>query len=330
MYFCVKVPKNTAEEIRKKLIEKGVFDFDRKVKRLDGFVLLPVKVCVEEYECVVDKNPIFSLRNIPSKKIKELCGIEIDSWERYGDVVLIKFPDLDEKKIKEIGKAVAEVLDVKCVLWDMGIEGEFREPKVKIIYGNITETVHTENGIKFKFDPTKIMFSSGNVGERIRMSKINMEGEVVVDMFAGIGYFSLPIAKYTGAKRVYACEKNPVAFRYLCENVILNNLERKVIPIIGDNREVAPENIADRVVMGYIKTEKFLEKAMRVLKKGGGIIHYHDVFHKSVCKIQPINILKNYGKKYGFVLKEYQIRKVKSYAPNLNHMVVDAVFIPQK
>jgi len=330
MYICVKVPKNIAEEVRKKLIEKGIFDFNRKVKRSDGFVLLPVKKYVEEYECVEDKNPIFSSRKIPSEKIKELCSVEIDSWERYGDVVLIKFSDLDEEKIKEIGRAVAKVLGVKCVLWDMGVEGEFREPKVKVIYGNITETVHIENGIKYKFDPTKIMFSSGNVGERIRMSKINMEGEVVVDMFAGIGYFSLPIAKYTGAKRVYACEKNLVAFRYLCENIILNNVEKKLIPIMGDNREVAPENVADRVVMGYIKTEKFLDKAMRVLKKGGGVIHYHDVFHKSVCKTRPISILKKYGKKYGFILKEYQIRKVKSYAPNLNHMVVDSVFVSQK
>lgn len=41
------------------------------------------------------------------------------------------------------------------------------------------------------------MFSSGNRSEKLRMGKLDCRDEVVVDLFAGIGYFVLPfLVKY--------------------------------------------------------------------------------------------------------------------------------------
>lgn len=56
---------------------------------------------------------------------------------------------------------------------------------------------HRENGITYSFDATKCMFSSGNLSEKLRMSRLDCTNEIVVDLFAGIGYFSLPfLVKY--------------------------------------------------------------------------------------------------------------------------------------
>ncbi len=230
------------------------------------------------------------MADIPFLQIKQSLSTKIppefvnklpEKWEKIGDVLTIVLPlVLDEYK-NIIGKKYAEVLNCKTVLKDIGgIKGEFRVPNVEIIYGSKnTETTHKENGIKYRLDPQKLMFSSGNMDERIRMANISNKNETIVDLFAGIGYFALPIAIYSKPKKIFACEKNQIAFDYLNENIILNDVASIVEPIKGDNRDVAPKNIANRVIMGYIdKTEKFLPNAIDCLKNHIGIIHYHNTF----------------------------------------------------
>lgn len=51
---------------------------------------------------------------------------------------------------------------------------------------------HRENGIIYSFDATKCMFSWGNLSEKRRIAQLDCRNEVIVDLFAGIGYFVLP------------------------------------------------------------------------------------------------------------------------------------------
>lgn len=93
------------------------------------------------------------------------------------------------------------------------IHGETRKPDYELLYGNDTITVHVENGVKYKLDVARIMFSPANVKERVRMAEVAKPGELVVDMFAGIGHLSLPMTVHKGA-RVIAIEKDPYTFRF--------------------------------------------------------------------------------------------------------------------
>ncbi len=111
-----------------------------------------------------------------------------------------------------------------------------------------TETIHTEHGTRYGLDPAAVMFSPGNQAERARMGEIVEADERVFDMFAGIGYFTLPMAR-AGA-RVTATELNPTAFRYL-ENAMLNDVPDRVDAYMTDCRDLAERVEADRVVMGY-------------------------------------------------------------------------------
>ena len=261
-------------------------------------------------------------KEIPSDLLKELP----DKWEKVGDVLTIVIPP-EFKNYKElIGKNYAKVLGCKTVLNHIGgIKGEFRTPKTEIIYGSKnTETIHKENGIRFKLDPQKIMFSSGNLKERIRMSNISNKKETVVDLFAGIGYFTLPIAVYSKPKKIYAIEKNPLSFDYLCQNIVLNNVIDIVEPLKGDNRKIAPKNIADRVIMGYIKdTYKFLPLAINCLKNHQGVIHYHDKFPEKVVPEKPMKIVEKVANKKHCTAKLLKYEQVKSYAPGISHFVFD-------
>ena len=267
------------------------------------------------------------IKNLLSKEIPlELLDRLPDKWEKIGDVLTIVLPSVLDDYKNIVGKKYAEVLNCKTVLKNIGgIKGEFREPNVEIIYGSKnTITIHKENKVKYKLDPQKIMFSSGNMNERIRMATISNENETVIDLFAGIGYFTLPIAVYSKSKKIFACEKNKVAFDFLCQNIVLNNVTDIVEPRMGDNRKVAPTNIADRIIMGYINdTHKFLPVAIDCLNNHTGIIHYHNTFADEIVPEKPMKIVEKEAKKKRCKAEILDFKHVKSYAPGISHYVFD-------
>lgn len=274
-------------------------------------------------------------RKKPLQEIKENLSGVIPShlsnliprkWEKVGDILILRISDELRVFSKELAGVYADVLGCRTVLEDLcGIIGEYREPNVQLLHGDPnTETVHVENGVKYKLDASKIMFSSGNIKERIHMAKISNKNEVVVDLFAGIGYFSLPIALYSEPRRVYACEKNPIAYDYLCQNIVLNGITNIVNPLQGDNRQVAPKGIADRVIMGYLQdTHIFLPTAIQTLKGEGGIIHYHEVCPDKLMPDRHIRYVKRAAEAENKEMVVLNQRKVKSYAPGVSHVVVD-------
>ena len=272
------------------------------------------------------------------KKIlnNEIPGFLIDSlpckWEKIGDVLILK---LDEELLRYqdvIGRVYSSVLKCRTVLNDIGgVSGEFREPNVEVVYGcKDTETIHKENGIHFKLDPQKVMFSSGNMDERIRMANISRRDEVVVDLFAGIGYFSIPMAVYSKPKKIFACEKNPVAYDYLCQNIVLNNVVDIVEPVFGDNKKVAPRGVADRVIMGYIDgTEGFLTVAFDSLRNNTGFIHFHEKYSEKIVPGALMQVVQKVAVRYNKKVYLLKYRKVKSYAPGIGHFVFD-LFVDEK
>ena len=273
------------------------------------------------------ETPFENIKKILSNQIpKDLIRKIPDKWEKTGDVLTIKLPTRLKKYKKEIGKKYAEVLNCKTVLNDIGgISGKYRTPNVELIYGSKkTETIHKENGIKYKLDPQKIMFSSGNIDERLRMANISNTNEIVVDLFAGIGYFTIPIAVYSKPKKIYACEINPSSYDYLCTNIVINNVVSIVEPLKGDNREISPRNIADRVIIGYFSDiHEFLPTAITCLKNYTGIIHYHNTFPDKIVPETPLKTIKKIAGQYERKIKLLKCKHVKTYAPGISHFVLD-------
>lgn len=256
------------------------------------------------------------------------------STQIIGDILLLKFSkDLSENEKMDIAERLKEKMKkIKTICEIKGIEGEFREPKIKILVGNDTTTIHKEHGILYSIDVSKLMFSKGNLYERNRIIKMVKENEVIVDMFSGIGYFSLGIAKYAKPKVIYAIEKNPVALDFLIKNIKLNRVEDKIIPILGDCRDIARQSnfqkIADRVIMGYLKnTQDFLESAFLFLRNEG-VIHFHNTYKKEELWEKPIDTIEKFANENNYKIdKIISKRIVKSYAPKIYHVVLDVKLI---
>ena len=252
-------------------------------------------------------------------------------WEQWGDVVVLQFrPKVALKTRKAAAKIVGEELGARCVVEDGGgVGGEFRQPEVRVLFGEGTRTVHKENGLRYALDVAQVMMASGNQAERARAAAMDCRGETVVDLFAGIGYFTIPLAAKAKADRVYACEKNPASFAFLEENVKLNKVADRVTALEGDCRKVAPSGVADRVFLGYIHgTEAFLPAAMRALKPEGGVLHYHEAYpQETKFRDAYAAIMRKCGAEHE--IKIIDAREVKSFAPGIDHVAVEAQVRPR-
>ena len=317
----------------RRLMDSGKVDIHAKISKDDRFRYVPILpqfvdgLISEGFDTVEGEAHTMDRRS-PQEKVHEILsgypeleGIIPERWEFVGDIVIVKMDPACTPYSDVIGKAYAEVLGAKTVCADVkGVSGEFRRPSMKVIYGTDTESVRLENGIRYGFDVTKVMFASGNTDERMRMRNQDCSGETVVDMFAGIGYFTLPLAKYSGAKRVFACEKNPDSYGFLLRNIRDNGVEDVVIPILGDNRDLRGRAFADRILMGYVQTtSEFLPAALRMLKPSG-LIHYHDTFYVHEYR-ERIERIFSENCPNGYSIEG--IREVKSFAPSVSHYVVD-------
>lgn len=320
----LRVPKKEGQEHLKRLKEENRLDPERKISEEGDDLLIPVREGGNEERSDLEKripsniSPFYQIKqklNLPDKEKKKLP----DRWEMIGEVLLIKLPEELYDRKEEVAEVYAEVLGAKSVMLQGSIKGREREPVVENIYGEETETVHVENEVLYKLDTAKLMFSSGNIDERIRMAEEVEKDEVIVDMFAGIGYFSLPMAVHGEPEKIHALEINPTAFRYLEENIELNSVGNTVEPHLIDNRQFLFGE-ADRIVMGYLhETWRYLDKAVEFLN-GEGIIHYHTTCADSVF---PEEVKKELKDDIDAEFRVLKIKNLKSYAPHVFHVVAD-------
>ncbi|MDO8869171.1 MAG: class I SAM-dependent methyltransferase family protein [Methanobacteriaceae archaeon] len=236
-------------------------------------------------------------------------------WKKIGHVLLV------DKDI-ENPKKLLEMKGIETVVKLGNIGGKKREPDVKILAGSNTETIHRENGCIFKLDVARVMWSKGNTNERMRIANIIGEGERVLDMFAGIGYFTIPAAVHSKAEIIHSIEINPVSYGYLNENMSLNKVENIVKPVLGDSMDIAPQFSVDRVLMGYIgNTQDYLKSAIAALDESG-IIHYHESVYEKIKFERPEErIRKSAG---GMDVEILNKRVIKKYSPGVVHVVIDA------
>lgn len=330
------VPREKAEELRRRLALLHLVDKRHAIVEEGERIVIPLmsvpdSTLLDMFHASLMEGA-FSQRGSfvdPIDEVRASAAIPEDlkpklpgKWELFGDVGVFRLEPGLEKYEYEIARAYASVLGLKAVLREVGpIQGEYRMPTMKVLLGSDTVAVHVENRILYKLDVSDIMFSSGNQEERLRMAGLRCESETVVDMFAGIGYFSLPLAVYQKPKRVIACEINPKAHGYLVENVRLNKVGSIVEPVLGDNRDLPGEAIADRVIMGYVKTtHEFLPTALRLVKDGG-MIHYHDTCPNNLLPEQPLQRLQDAARPG--TVQVLRAKAIKSYAPGVSHVVLD-------
>ena len=294
----------------------------------------PAQELVTNIEKLLSKNSIILTPEMASYLPKK--------WELLGDLALVPSDVLNteewhiirsknETLYQEIWQEIANSLRVSRIARQSEIANDkLRSSQVKMIIGDSGEVEFTDNGVKFWLDVTKVMFSSGNVTERHRIGEIDMTGEIVVDAFSGIGYYTLPMLVRSNAKHIYACELNPNSINALTKGAELNAVSNKLTILEGDNQITLQSlsNIADRVHLGILpSSENTWQLAVNCLKQSGGIIHIHmNVREKEIDSFVDycLEQLKQYAAQRDFNTIQLQhVEKVKWYAPHIRHIVID-------
>ncbi len=248
------------------------------------------------------------------------------SWAVVGRVILVRLGDAPRPA--EVGEALLALHGgADTVLAREGISGPHREPSVRVIAGDgDTETVHHEHGTAYALDLAEVMFSPGNKAERTRMGEIVTGSERVLDAFAGIGYFALPMA--SAGATVTAVERNPTAFRYLLENAQLNDVADRLSAYRGDNRDIVPTLAADgltvdRAVLGHYDAWESLDAVLPALGSGG-TIHLHEATPDALVPDRPLDRLNRATDAADRSVVEWDARRVKGHSEGVAHVVIDA------
>jgi tRNA wybutosine-synthesizing protein 2 len=228
-------------------------------------------------------------------------------YQRIGNIVVIHGPEPSKTEIEEIDRRTGAA----GILWIRSLNGVERIPETVLLAGEAGDVLHREEGISYWIDPSRVMFSQGNREEKKRMAKSVKKGERIADMFAGIGYFTLPVAG-AGAY-VHAMELNPVACEYLQRNCRENNVADRVTVSCGDCR-TSLKGLYDRFIMGHFDALSMLPDALEHAEKGA-VLHLHSRGH---VPPSPEEITREYGFEASVIT-----RKIKKYSPHQWHFVQD-------
>ena len=260
-------------------------------------------------------------------------------WEKFADVVILP----QDAFIEEAGgqddslwKAVADALNVKRVARMGEIQGKLRKSGVELLLGDDDWVVRREHGIDFGYNFTQCMWSAGNVTERGRIANANHEGEKILDLYAGIGYYTLPFlsegakgpngerGQGRGGAHVVACEWNPVAVKALRWSLSKNGLTERCTVIEGDNQDQEFQPEFDRINLGLLpSSEDGYTLALQALKPEGGMLHVHGLASGGNEEEWAANLVHTLEKMGSFSCSVEHIEGVKWYAPHQRHIVVD-------
>jgi tRNA (guanine37-N1)-methyltransferase len=262
----------------------------------------------------------------------------VKSYDIVGDIIVIRVhPDL-ESKVAVIAEALhtiyPRVRTIAAVPLHSHTAELYRTRDLAVIWGDERmETTHKECGCSFTVNLKQVFFSPRLSYERMRVAGSVSAGETIINMFSGVGCFSILIAKMQPQTTIYSIDVNPSAIECMKANAALNRVEGTVIPVHGDAGEALEtlEGAADRVLMPLPeRAYSFLPLAVRALKRDtGGVIHYYDVstgrkdgdlFHKPVERVSDI-VSSAFGSSWRIAVEEKRV--VRSVAPRTYHVVLD-------
>ena len=347
---CLKVSKTYGEKAIILVRELNLLNRDLKIQQMEDHLHIPLvyepsPIDVGKFNKNLPKFEIsvceFSTR---AKRPLKLVDILEDKLTPYllaslphaidfvGNIAVIEVPPKLEPYKNILGEALLKAYRrVHTVLAKSGaVGGVFRVRNFEVIAGTgKTETVHREYNCTYYVDLKKAYFSPRLSHEHDRVASQVEVGETVVDMFTGVGPFSILVAKRHDTVQVYAIDANPDAISYLKKNIEANRVKDKVSPIFGDARKVIREQlvgVADRVVMNLPeKAIEYVDVACEAIKPKGGVIHFYD-FTKAPSPLDTakIRLIEAVKKATRNVEKILFVRRVRATAPYEWQTVVDA------
>lgn len=192
------------------------------------------------------------------------AGAKLTSFETIGHIAHLNVHDEQLPFKNVIAKVIYDKNQpkIKSVVNKVGaITNEFRVPTLEVLAGiddMVTEV--KQHRATFRLDYGLVYWNSRLEEEHKRMVSLFQDGDIICDMFAGVGPFAIPAAQKGCI--VYANDLNPDSIRYLKINAEINKVDDRVSAYNMDARAFmshlmkVPESIECNVpVSGNILSE---------------------------------------------------------------------------
>ena len=267
-------------------------------------------------------------------------------WERLGDLVLLPGEVMSQAawqsvrshpSCQRLWEAMITALKARSLGIQRPIANDtYRSAQVEMLLGS-SQVEFLDHGITYIFDAGRVMFSSGNVTERRRIGSMKMAQETVIDAYAGVGYYTLPMLVNAQATHVHACEINPASIEGLRAAAQANDVEAKLTIHEGDNA-VALRNlrgVADRCHLGLLpSSEPVWEACLLALKPSGGMLHVHMNVEEENLEAWSLETVEHFEAlvkqhRLDLDVEALHLERVKWFAPRVRHVVLDLMFRPR-
>lgn len=332
--WCVVVPREKGEEVRRQLKERAALQKHLKVAEESGRLFLPTRERVDLGWPVEEREFEEAFR--PIRSYKDVVRVPADlrsqlptSFDVVGDIAVLKIPEPLVPHRGEIGRAIlAWSHTLRVVAQDHGVTGEFRVRDLEIIAGeHRTTTVCTEFGLRYHVDVARAYFSPRLGRERLRIANQVRPGEAVADPFAGVGPYAILIAKRRAPARVVAADANPVAVDLLRRNASANRADRVEVRE-GDARIVLREAAPlDRILLDLPHSAMdFLPDALAALRPRG-VIHVYGIL-EDADREDRVRAIRRTVERSGRRVETLHGHVVRAYSPTQHHMAFDVTVGP--
>lgn len=338
--------KKLGEKIRVFLSQLGIFDDNFQIETKNNKIFIPITRNLTESERIeilkIDSRLITTFRNLKRiikkpKTFRDYLKDKIDenmfknvpkSFDIIGNIAIIEIPETIEKIALIIGDAIVKTFrNIRTVYSEKTpVSGEYRTQELKLIGGvDNPITIHKENRCLFKLNVKKVYFNPRLGTERLRVVNKVKNGEKIIDMFSGIGPYSIQIAKNKNIK-IIAFDINPIAIKYFEINLLKNKI-KTIKPILGDVSDYSNqyENYADRVIMNLPGSAfNYLKDACKLISKNGGVIHYYQFVHNETKNEHVISKVSNEISLANRDVKRILFaKKIKQVSPSKSQIAID-------
>lgn len=328
-FYCVEVRSSDAEEAIKALRRGGLLAEGARASKVEGGrkVRIPVAgdlvdtalaalraLGIEAEKCKdtfkLGSRGVRYIDLLRGKVPEEVLAVIPRSYQVVGDIALVHLPEEALPYGEVIGEALATVAKVRAVYAVSVTEGEFRVRRVSKLWGvGGTETVHTEYGVRIYVDVSKSYFNPTLSYEHWKLSEEVRDGERVLDLFSGVGGFSLHIAFRRYATCV-AVDSNPYAIAALVRSTTLNKLRGRIVPVVSrveDLGELLPRESFSRAIVDLPhRSLEYLELAASYVERGG-YIHLYVLSGED-----PSEVISRVSRSH---YRLVELRRVLDYAP---------------
>ncbi len=311
----VSVPLKAAERARKALSDAGALA-PAPARRAAERLLVPV-LDADNAVDILSNIGVFANTGIGRFVIRE--AEKRIPYDLIGEIAIVR--DCGEEEANEVLKRHKKVRTVYCT---SGIDGPFRTPELTLLAGpDVPVTLVRESGFDMEVDVKNAYYSPRLATERERVTALMADCESALDMFCGVGPFSLHMAR--NGCDVFAVDINEVAVLLARRNAKNNDLDERITTIVGDSHNAVPALArrgmkVDRIVMNHpTGALEFLDDALGVIDQG--TIHLYLMVAQESAQIidEAMNTI--------LFERNFQIskHKVRSVSPAVDQMCYDIV-----